>query len=264
MHVPDVVENLLAWTHTRGRTVRERELACTLALALSALGLGACDGATVTVTGSGPIVREMRSFGAAGKTSASGSDTPSEVHLTSELDLSVHVGREFAVWIDGHTELVGLVSASLEGPRLTLSVPRNTRLVPPPHVEVELPTLAALTVEGAGTARVTDVAGEALSLTLAGSGDMAVTGVARRVTLELVGSGEAHLEGLAADEVTVDKVGSGVARVAAARALRGTIVGSGDLFYAGRPATLAVDAIGSGSVRAVGDGASPPERTTDG
>jgi hypothetical protein len=222
-----------------------------LALAISALGLGACDGAVVTVTGSGPMVREMRSFGASGEAAARGGRAPSEVRVTGELDLSVHVGREFGVWIDGHADLVGHVSATLEGSRIVVSLPRNMRLLPPPHVDVELPMLTALVVLGAGTARVADVTGESLSLSLEGSGDLAVTGAVRRVTLELIGSGEAHLEGLAAESVTVDKVGSGVARVAASAALRGTIVGSGDLFYAGRPGTVDVDAVGSGSVRAV-------------
>ena len=221
-----------------------------LALALTAACLGACDGPTVTVTGTGPIVRELRSFGASG--GGTPTPAPDAVQLAGELDLSVQVGPEFAVWIDGHAELVGLVAITLEGQRLELSLPRNTRLVPPPHVAVELPVLAALSVVGSGTARVAGVNGEALALSLSGSGDLAVTGAVRRVTLELLGSGEAHLEGLAADEVTVDKVGSGVARVAAAVALRGTIVGSGDLLYDGRPATLAVDSIGSGNVRAAG------------
>lgn len=228
-----------------------------LALALTVIGLGACDVATVTVTGSGPIVREMRTFDAAdGASVARGA--PDEVRLSGELDLSVLVGREFAVWIDGHTELVGLVAVALEGQRLTISLPRNTRLVPPPHVEVELPALGALSVIGSGTARVTGVSADTLALSLSGSGDLAVTGRARSVTLELLGSGEAHLEGLAADEVTVDKVGSGVARVAASATLRGTIVGSGDLLYDGRPATVAVDSIGSGNVRAVTSPERPP------
>lgn len=222
----------------------------TLSLVCAASCLGACDGPLVTVTGSGPVVRELRSFGASGGATPTG--VPNAVQLAGELDLTVQVGPAFAVWIDGHAELVGLVSITLDGQRLEVSSPRNKRLVPPPHVEIELPKLAALSVIGAGTARVADVAGETLSLELSGSGDLAVTGAVRRVTLELLGSGEAHLEGLAADEVTVEKVGSGVARVSAAVALRGSIVGSGDLLYDGRPTTVAVDSIGSGNVRAVG------------
>jgi hypothetical protein len=245
----------------RARLGRPRpSLLSALACASAAAGLGACDVATVTVTGSGPIVREMRTFGAATDVSQGGAGAPDEVRLIGELDLSVHVGRELAVWIDGHTELVGLVAVSLEGRLLSLSLPRNTRLVPPPHIQVELPALAALSVVGAGTARVADVAGDSLSLSLSGSGDLAVTGAVRRVTLELLGSGEAHLEGLVADEVDVDKVGSGVARVAATVALRGKIVGSGDILYDERTPTVAVDSIGSGRVRAV----SASERTSDG
>jgi len=231
-----------------------------LAFTLSAFGLGACDATTVTVTGSGPIVREMRSFEAARGAPAAARTTPREVQLDGELDLSIHAGRDFAVWIDGHADLVGLVEVTLDGERLSLALPRNTRLVPAPHVELELPVLTALAVAGAGTARVTDVVGDSLALALTGSGDLVVTGAVRRVTLELVGSGEVHLEGLAAEEVSIDKLGSGVARVAASSVLRGTIVGSGDLLYVGRPGTVAVDSIGSGTVRV----ASPAEGASDG
>lgn len=228
------------------------------ALACAALGLGACDGPTVTVTGSGPIVREMRTFGPRGAAAGGRESAPNDIRLLGELDLAVHVGREFAVWIEGHAELVGLVAVALDGQRLSLTLPANTRLVPAPLVEIELPALAALVVEGAGTARVVGVDGDRLSLSLLGSGDLAVTGAVRHVSLDLIGSGEAHLEGLRADEVTIDKVGSGVARVAAIAVLRGKILGSGDLFYEGRPGTVAVESIGSGSVRAVGPSGRTP------
>lgn len=214
---------------------------------LAGLAALACGGPLVSVTGTGPVVRESRALGLE---SAAGNRVPSAVRLEGELDLTVRAGRELAVWIDGHADLVRLVDVALEGELLAVAPPSNTRLVPAPHVEIELPALAALRVVGPGTARAVGIDSEALDLALVGSGDLTVSGVARRVTLELHGSGEVHLEDLAAEEVDIDKVGSGVARVAARATLRGTNVGSGDVLYVSRPATIAVDSVGSGSVRA--------------
>lgn len=229
--------------HARSTTSRAMALACTAPVLFWAL---ACNVEVETVVGSGPVVRELRAvMGRAGGTTTE----PTEVLLASELDLDVRVGRPFAVWIEGHSDLVLHVETEASGARLTIRVPRGLRLVPPPHIELELPALHGLAVRGAGVARVRDAEGEALALTLEGSGDLSATGSVRRLTLAMAGSGDVDLDGLRTLEVDVDKLGSGTARVNASERISGSLVGSGDLIHRGGAQTVRITTVGSASVR---------------
>lgn len=215
-------------------------LAAAAALALSSAG---CDVSLTTVSGTGPVVREARALTPA--TTAA----PSEVRLVGELDLDVRVGPALAVFVEGHQDLLPHVLIRVDGGVVVVEVEEGLRLAPPPHIDLALPALCALSLAGPGSARVSGAQAPELDLSLAGSGDLTVDGTAGLVRLEAIGSGDVDLAGVRADEVVVDKVGSGLVRVQASRAVRGTLVGSGDLEWAGDGAAVEVDRIGSGEVR---------------
>ncbi|MEZ6013616.1 MAG: DUF2807 domain-containing protein [Planctomycetota bacterium] len=223
--------------------------AALLSLLSLSFGAVACDVGAQVVRGVGPVVREARAVGGIAGTSTA---APDGIQLSGEVDLNVRVGRTFAVWIEGHDDLIGFVETRMDDAGLRVSVPSAVRLVPPPHVEVELPGLVRLGMSGSGSVRIEGVQGEALALTLVGSGDLDVEGSVQRVTLGMTGSGDADLDALLAEEVKVNKTGSGAARVYAARALDGEILGSGDLSYRGGASDVRVKILGSGRVRPLG------------
>src|SRR5918992_1556840 len=92
---------------------------------------------------------------------------------------------------------------------------------------------------------VDGIAADAFELRSDGSADIALAGTAGRLALELDGSGDADLGGLATREAQVAVSGSGSADVRAGERLEGDVDRSGDVRYHGDPAlTQQVDGSG--------------------
>jgi len=89
---------------------------------------------------------------------------------------------------------------------------------------------------------------ESLSVTVANSGSFTAEGKVDRLTVSVMGSGEAKLGKLAARVVTVQVMGSGDVTVAPSERLTATIMGSGDVHLTTRPASIQRHIMGSGSV----------------
>lgn len=135
-------------------------------------------------------------------------------------------------------------------------------------VTVDLKTLSALTLSGAGDVtaeslkvsalkvvlrgagnlRVRHVEADELTSRIAGSGDMRWAGRAARVSFSIAGSGDVDAASLEADDVDVRIAGSGDAAVTANKTLKVKIAGSGDVSYGGS-AVVTSSVAGSGGVR---------------
>jgi hypothetical protein len=135
-------------------------------------------------------------------------------------------------------------------------------------VTVDLKTLSALTLSGAGDARADALKVAALKVVLngagdlrvdhleaddltsriSGSGDMHYAGKVVRASFAIAGSGDVAAADLAADDVNVRIAGSGDAAVTANRTLKVNIAGSGDVSYGGS-AVVTSSVTGSGGVR---------------
>ena len=89
---------------------------------------------------------------------------------------------------------------------------------------------------------------ESLSLTIANSGSVTAEGKVDRLTVSIMGSGDAKLGKLAARTVTVTVMGSGSATLAPAEKLTATIMGSGDVHLLTRPANIQRQIMGSGRI----------------
>jgi len=89
---------------------------------------------------------------------------------------------------------------------------------------------------------------EALTVTVAHSGSLTAEGKVDRLTVNVLGSGNARLGKLAARTVTVSVMGSGSATVAPSESLKATIMGSGDVHLVTRPASIQRSIMGSGHI----------------
>ena len=85
-------------------------------------------------------------------------------------------------------------------------------------------------------------------LNLPGSGNINVSGNARRVTISLNGSGNIQCSELEAQTADVSLNGSGDVTVYASQHLGVTIRGSGSVHYCGNPSEVNQSVLGSGSV----------------
>ena len=89
---------------------------------------------------------------------------------------------------------------------------------------------------------------DSLKVTIADAGSVTAEGKVDKLTVSVMGSGDANLGKLAARTVTVMVMGSGSATVAPSEAVKAQIMGSGDVRLTSHPANIERHIMGSGRV----------------
>jgi Putative auto-transporter adhesin, head GIN domain len=118
-------------------------------------------------------------------------------------------------------------------------------------VEASVPRLTGVDVSGSGDIDADGIDADGFEVRSDGSGDIALSGTAGRLAVDMDGSGDADLTDLAAREARVFVGGSGDLDVRAGERLAVEVDGSGDVRYHGDPAlTQRVD--GSGDLSRAG------------
>jgi hypothetical protein len=136
---------------------------------------------------------------------------------------------------------------AFRGPMLRLNVRGSGDLK---AADLEVESLKVL-VSGSGDLFLRRLTGDHAEFVITGSGDLRVTegGSVRDLEVSVIGSGDASLEDLASEVAEVNVVGSGsVILGEVQKALSASVLGSGDIRYAGDPA-VDETAFGSGEVR---------------
>ena len=251
------------------RTVRTSVLAL---LALAALApVHAEDGvirirignSTPSITGSGKLQSETRAV--------SGFQA---ITLRGSMNLVLRQGTREGVELRADDNLLPLIETQVvdrNGVRtLEIGTKKGASYVSrnPLVASVDLITLSALTITGAGDAvsealktpslrvaitgsgnvRLHQLSADEVSAKVSGSGDIEFSGRTARLGVSIAGSGDVNTRGLEADEVSVSVAGSGDASVTARKTLGVSIAGSGSVVYSGEP-VVSSSIAGHGSVR---------------
>ena len=151
------------------------------------------------------------------------------------LDVHVHVGEQRRVVVHGGDKVIDDIHTEVRDDTLEISFDHNGWGGNSASVDVAVPELTAIAVGGSGDIEADGISADAFELVSDGSADIALTGTARQLAVELEGSGDADLAGLAAREAEVRVSGSGNAEVRADDRLDATVEGSGDVKYPGDP-----------------------------
>lgn len=209
--------------------------------ALGALGAGCSLHLNETVHGSGAPTSEIRSEGASFTT----------LVVEGPIECVVEVGGA-TTWVSVHGDdnLLEYLETIVDDGVLLVRIAPGIRLEPTPRVEVLVPDLARVDLEGSGAVRVAGVTGERFECNLAGSGELSASGRVEVLTVERDGSGDLDLTELVAEEALVDSDGSGYVYVHATRELEVDLSGSGRVVYRGTP-NVSARTRGSGDVRAL-------------
>jgi hypothetical protein len=102
-------------------------------------------------------------------------------------------------------------------------------------------------ITGSGDVKLRQLAADEVSVKISGSGDIEFSGRTGKLGVSIAGSGDVNTRGLDADDVSVSVAGSGDANVAARKTLAVSIAGSGSVMYTGDAAVKSSIA-GSGSI----------------
>jgi Putative auto-transporter adhesin, head GIN domain len=173
------------------------------------------------------------------------------IDTAAAADLHVHVGEPQRVEVRAGRKVIGDVRTAVHDGALQVTFDHHELWPSDVVVDVSVPRLTEIDASGSGDVDADGISGDAFAVRSDGSADVSLDGAVRRLTLELAGSGDARLAGLAARDARVSVSGSGDADVRAARRLDAWVDGSGDLRYHGHPA-LSRHVHGSGVVSRAG------------
>lgn len=164
------------------------------------------------------------------------------------IDVDVVVGPQPAVTVEADDNLFDAVHTEVQGDTLVVGTKGSWHTAHAPVVHIAVPQLQALQLAGSGNASIKGLAAERLKLDIEGSGEITAAGRVQHLQLSIAGSGDAHLAALDAAEVQARIDGSGDAELSASQALDAVVNGSGDVRYGGNPSHLNTQVHGSGEI----------------
>jgi hypothetical protein len=152
------------------------------------------------------------------------------------VDVRIHVGERRRVQVRAGEKVIDDVRTEVRDGTLELTFDDDGFGDSEAVVDVSVPELTGVEVDGSGDVAADGVDADAFELRSDGSGDITLGGTVGRLGVFLDGSGDADLANLAATAATVTVGGSGDARVRADEHLDVAVDGSGDVRYYGDPA----------------------------
>jgi hypothetical protein len=159
----------------------------------------------------------------------------SRIENLGSADLNVHVGEPQRVHVRAGSKVIRDVYTEVHDGDLKVTFDHDGLWPSHVVVDVSVPRLTEIRTAGSGDVDAVGIAGDAFAVRSEGSADIAAQGAVRQLTLEIDGSGGAHLGGLRARAARVSVRGSGDADVHADERLDISINGSGNVRYHGRP-----------------------------
>jgi hypothetical protein len=211
------------------------------------------------------------------------------VEVDGPIDLNLRYGATPMLRVSGEQRMLGNVEVRGDGKVLHIGIRGMVlRHREPLMVELVLPALTAVTIEGSGDSTINGFSGDAIAVQLngsgsvrfngryrdamvgmsgsgdldvnggpamdrvetrlMGSGSITVSGTTRALEADTTGSGRLDAEHLRAEEVNLSQTGSGDSAVQARDKVRVTLSGSGDVEVYGNPTERTASRTGSGSV----------------
>jgi hypothetical protein len=163
------------------------------------------------------------------------------------VDLRIRVGERQSVRVHAGENVIGDVGTDVRDGTLHVTFDHDGFGGRDVEVEATVPRLTGVDVDGSGDIEAAGIDSDTFELISDGSATVQLQGTARRLLVDLDGSGDAELDDLTAREARVAVSGSGDVDVSADDRLEVDVEGSGDVSYRGDP-ELSQSVDGSGEV----------------
>jgi hypothetical protein len=171
------------------------------------------------------------------------------IAIRSSVDVVVRVGAERSqAVLTGDDGLLQHVETVVEDGVLRVSWDGGSHR--PRHrmkISIGAPRLVGIDVFGSADVDVRGIAGDSIEIALTGSGDLAASGRVGRLVASIRGSGNLDLSELAAERATLTVDGSGDMLVDVSEEIAGVIRGTGDVLFTGSP-VVSLELEGTGDV----------------
>ncbi len=168
-----------------------------------------------------------------------------EVHLRQ--------GNKQKVEIKAQQNIIDLIDREVRNGKWRVRLEKGTNLKRHDGIDVYItvPMIDELSVAGAGS-----ITGETdfknvddLEVSIAGSGEVTLSGSGEDLEISIAGSGDVELADFKVDDCEVSIAGSGDCEINVTGSLQVSIAGSGDVKYKGDPDKVKSSIAGSGDVR---------------
>lgn len=217
--------------------------------------------ATVSVTAD-DTSEEMRSV-----------DSFTRIRNKGSFEVYVNVGSEQSVKVTADSDIIEHVETEVRGSTLHIQLEdrdnwRGWRNIDVLRVDITVPSLESVRVDGSGDFEVRGVETESfsanvngsgdielisakadrLSIDVKGSGDVEASGTCGDLDVEVKGSGDVEARDMACASGEIGIMGSGDVSVTLSESVDVGIMGSGDVTVYGKPDKVSTRAMGSGDV----------------
>ncbi len=171
------------------------------------------------------------------------------VELAGSNNVLIRVGEKRSVVVRADDNLLDRVTTEVQSGKLVIAnTPGSFTTKSPMSVEVNVPTLNALTLTGSGNIVVNGIETESLKVTLPGSGTLTGSGTATRLDVTVSGSGTVQFTQLVANDAQAVVSGSGTIFITATTTLDASVSGSGAILYTGNPQDVTKSVTGTGAI----------------
>lgn len=171
------------------------------------------------------------------------------VELSGSNNVVIRVGEQQSVVVRADDNLLDRVTTEVQSGTLVIAnTPGSMTTKSPMSVEVNVPTLTALSLTGSGNIVVNGIEAESLEVALPGSGTLTGSGTTTRLDVTVGGSGTVEFTQLVANDVRAAVSGSGSIFVTATKRLDASVSGSGAIIYVGNPQDVTKSVTGTGAI----------------
>ncbi len=155
------------------------------------------------------------------------------VRLKTPARVELAVGPAPSLVVSGDDNVVPEVRTHVSGGTLLIELPGSWRTREELLVRLTTPSLQGFRIEGSGEVHVDGLAAERLELAIEGSGALRARGRASDLKASIEGSGSLDLDELTAERAELEIDGSGAIEAAVTSGLHYSIEGSGCITYSG-------------------------------
>jgi hypothetical protein len=186
------------------------------------------------------------------------------------FDVILVKGKEGEITIEGEENIIPYIETEIEGDILQIKFKKNTNINTTKRLTITVYFESIEKVSLAGSGNITSneiikskdfavalggsgnitlkVDANEISANIGGSGNIELIGKTKELTSSVAGSGSIKAYGLNADSLSVNIAGSGSVNSTVKTKIKVKIVGSGNVYYKGKPSSIDTKSVGSGSV----------------
>lgn len=176
------------------------------------------------VEGHGAVVTQHRSLPRFSRVTARG-----------RYELVIHAGVPQSVAIEAQPNVASLTDTAVSNGTLVVSARERYESPDKTVIQIGVPRLEAISLDGSTDAVVDGVSGASLDLSSKGASDVTGSGTVEKLNVSSMGAGSIHLQHLQTRDASVQTFGAGSTDLSVSDSLNVQIFGAGSVTYHGSP-----------------------------